>query len=117
VSASLDGPAVRTFLRIADRWCLTPDEQCLLLGVGPEVLGVWRQHPPEHIGRDQIERISHIVAIYRALGVLIPDALFRDRWIRQPNQNALFGGCAPIGLLLAGDLRLVREYLDGACEG
>lgn len=108
--------AFRTFLRIAERWLLSTDEQCALIDVNPDVLDAWRQRSPDRLGRDQVERISCILGIYKALEILIPDVAFRDRWIRQPNTGRLFGGRTPLALMLASDLRLVRAYLDGELE-
>lgn len=108
--------AFRTFLRIAERWVLSTDEQCALLDVNPDVLDAWRTRSPGPIGHSQVERISYVLGIYKALEILIPDVAFRDRWIRQPNTNPLFGGRAPIDRMLTGDLRLVRTYLDGELE-
>jgi hypothetical protein len=119
MTSTLGGPAIRTFLRIAERWALSEDEQCAMLDVSRDVLSEWRTHAPDWIGRNQVDRISHIFGIHAALGTLIPSAVFRDRWIRQPNGHTLFGGCAPIDRMRAGiaGLALVRAYLDGECEG
>lgn len=115
------GPAgIRTFLRIAARWSLSPEEQQTLLGVPRATYYKWRRQPPARLSRDVLERISYIFGIYKALAILIPDPGARDGWVRRPNTNPLFAGEPPLTRMLAGnvaDLYLVRRYLDGERGG
>lgn len=116
-SGAMSAPALRTFLRIADRWKLAAAERQRLLGLKPSTYFKY-QRSPEHarLGRDTLERISYIFGIYKALQILLPRKEAADTWIRNPNGAAIFNGHAPLRLMLAGkvsDLYMVRRYLDG----
>jgi len=59
------GALVRLFALIADRWMLTIEERCALLG-GIARSTYWRwthAHPPRTLTLDQRERITHIIGI------------------------------------------------------
>lgn len=119
-AATVGLPAV---LKILDAWGLNDSEQMALLGLKEHMeLTRWRSHPPKKFGRDQLERLSHLLGIYRSLHVLLPDSLAADGWIQRPNSAPLFGGQRAFDLMAnAGipGLLLVRQYLNeqvGACS-
>lgn len=102
---------LQTFFRIMGTWGLHEDEGLRLLGL---------DHMPEAsaLTVDQLERISHTLAIFRALHTLLNEAS-ADAWIQKPNQAPLFGGKAALDLLNTGTqgFREVRLYLTGQVEG
>lgn len=113
---------LRAFVRIAEAWGLSVDEQLTLLGSPPRsTFFAWRKHPDKaSLSRDTLERLSNILGIYKSLQILLPDAAAADAWVRQPNQAAIFGGGTALQRMLAGnvsDLNLVRRYLDGVRGG
>jgi uncharacterized protein (DUF2384 family) len=112
--ASLAGPALRTFQNIADRWKLKPAQRRALLGNIPSATYYRvRQNPDSaQLSADTLERISHVLAIYKALHVLFPSDTYADRWISEPNQA--FGGGTARDKMLSGFTQLVavRQYLD-----
>jgi Protein of unknown function (DUF2384) len=113
---------LRAFVRIAEAWGLSVDEQLRLLGAPPRsTFFAWRKHPDKaSLSRDTLERLSNLLGIYKSLQILLPDAAAADRWVRQPNQAPLFGGGSALDRMLAGnvsDLHLVRRYLDGVRGG
>lgn len=112
----LSGPALRTFENVADRWGLRPAERRALLGGIPATTYDRMRKAPDRaaLAPDALERISHVLAIYKALHVLFPSAAFADRWISEP--NAAFGGTTARERMLAGFTALVdvRRYLDAA---
>jgi hypothetical protein len=67
---------------------------------------------------DHLERISHTLAIYKALHTLLNEAS-ADAWIQKPNQAPLFGGRPALDLMKTGTrgFREVRLYLTGQIEG
>jgi hypothetical protein len=80
--------------RIAEGWGLNDDEIQQLLG-------------------DDLERISCVLGIYKALRTIFP---FEDRanaWPAKP--NAAFGGESALSVMLDGGLAEVGLYLDGQC--
>ncbi len=113
---------LRAFVRIAEAWSLTVDEQLLLLGQPPRsTYFAWRKQPDKAaVTRDTLERLSNILGIYKSLQILLPDAAAADAWVRLANTAAPFGGGTAMDRMLAGnvsDLNLVRRYLDGVRGG
>jgi hypothetical protein len=119
--ASSGGPAFRTFLRIAEVWGLSPEEQMTLLGItSRSTYYKWRNDPPKRLAPDLLERLSYIFGIYKNLQVLLPDARAADGWIRRPNSAPPFGGRSALDRMLSGrvaDLYEVRRYLDAERGG
>ena len=110
----LVGPAIRTFENIADRWGLKPAERRALLGNMPSATYYRLRGKADaaEIGTDVLERISHVLGIYKALHVLFSSDVYADRWISEP--NTAFGGASARAQMLAGFTQLVgiRRYLD-----
>jgi len=81
----------------------------------------WRQQVEAgeglNLSADTVERLSYLLGIWKALGILLPTPANRLLWLRNANTDAPFNGQAPLARLLAGqvaDLYVVRHYLDGA---
>ena len=76
-SARLAGPAFALFLKIAELWDLTPLEARVLLGSLPESTFYKYQKAPQsaHLSHDTLARISHLLAIYKAINLLLPRVL------------------------------------------
>jgi uncharacterized protein (DUF2384 family) len=110
----LVGPAIRTFENIADRWGLKPTERMILLGNIPASTYYRLRQKPDNaeLSSDTLERISHVLGIYKALHVLFPSDTYADRWISEP--NLAFGSAPAKTQMLAGFTQLVdvRRYLD-----
>ena len=116
----LSGPGVRAFFRIAERWKLTTDEQMNLLGVSSRsTLFHWKRQQDARLSRDQLERVSHLLGIYKALQILLPNEEAADGWVKQPNTAPLFDGRPALQRMASGILGLfsVRAYLDAQRGG
>lgn len=118
----LAAAGLRAFVRIAEAWGLSVDEQLALLGQPPRsTFFAWRKQPQKAaVSRDTLERLSNLLGIYKSLQILLPDAAAADAWVRQPNSAAPFGGGSALQRMLAGnvsDLNVVRRYLDGVRGG
>ena len=117
----LSGPALRTFLRIAELWRLSVDEQMVLLGVtARSTYFKWKRDPNTVLPKDTLERISYILGVYKALQILLPDETAADEWVRQPNAAPSFGGQSALDRMLSGqvaDLFVLRRYLDAQRGG
>lgn len=113
----MSGPALRTFLNIANAWGISVTEQQALLGY--PAASTYHKHKAGQIGTlsfDMLTRISLAIGIYKALHILYADEALADRWPRLPNSNPLFGGRPPLTLMMdAGidGLYQVRRLLDG----
>ena len=114
--ATLGGPALRAFFAIADAWGLRAAEARRLLGDPPEsTFYKWKKARDGTPGRDVLERISHVLGIFKSLQILFPDPTRADAWIRKPNAAPAFGGVSALERMLGGnvaDLYVVRRYLD-----
>jgi uncharacterized protein (DUF2384 family) len=119
-TASRLSPAgLRAFFRIADVWHLSPGEQRAALGsVAKQTLYNWREHPESaRLSDDQLDRLSYLLGIYKALHIIFTRPEQADTWIRRPNEAPPFGGKPAAQILFSGkmeDLMRVRRYLDAA---
>lgn len=113
---TLDGPALRSFFRLAEHWDLRVAEQRKLLGDPPEsTFYKWKRERDGALSRDTLERISYLLGIWKSLQILFPDPAQADAWLRKPNTGAPFGGQPALARMLSGnvaDLYVVRQYLD-----
>lgn len=111
---------MRAFLRIADLWGLSVDQQMILLGVtARSTFFKWKKSGAA-LPKDTLERISYVLGIYRALQVLLPDETAADAWVKRPNAASPFGGVSALDRMLSGqvaDLYVVRQYLDAQTGG
>lgn len=107
--------ALKTFLRVADRWSLDSAQRARLLGIAPATIRRWQKLQPERLSPDVWERIAHLVGIFKALETLLPVSSAADAWIKKSNAAPIFGGKSALDRMLAGqvgDLFVVRQYLD-----
>lgn len=117
---ALSGPAMRTFLSIADRWKLDEAQRLRALGLpGRSTFYGWRSkaqsHRPLSLGLDALLRISAVLGIHKALRIVFPSERDGIDWLLAPNAGPLFGGQRPIDLIASGSQDgpiLVRRYLD-----
>ncbi|SAK92475.1 hypothetical protein AWB79_06818 [Caballeronia hypogeia] len=121
-SSDLSAAGLRAFLKIAEAWELSAEEQITLLGSpGRSTYFKWKNAPESaRLARDTLERLSLILGIYKALQILLPDPKAADTWIRRPNAAPPFGGRPALDRMLAGnigDLIAVRQYLDAMRGG
>ncbi|MFF0923155.1 antitoxin Xre/MbcA/ParS toxin-binding domain-containing protein [Rhizobium leguminosarum] len=121
----LSAPALRTFLAIADLWGLTEEQRLLMLGYpSRSTYHNWAKQAREHgaftLDVDTLTRISAVLGIHQALGVLFSDERAGVAWLRTPHQALVFSGHPPLDILTNGTqdgLMTVRRFLDGARGG
>ena len=121
----LSGPALRTFLTIAERWGLNEEQRRLVLGYpSRSTYHNWaklaREGQQITLDLDALLRISAVFGIHQALGVLFTDEAEGVRWLRGPHMAPLFGGQPPLALVTSGTqdgLMAVRRFLDAARGG
>lgn len=119
--SDLSGPALRAFFAIAEKWGLSSAQERRLLG-NPRASTFFRfkRDRSGELTRDQIERVSYVLGIYRALQTLFPNHARADAWVRTPSSDRCFGDRSPIDRMLKGslaDLAVVRQFLDAQCGG
>jgi len=121
VRKRMSGPAIRSFLALAERWRLSVDEQRGLLGW--PAASTYYKYKNGQVGTlsyDALTRVSLVLGIYKALHILYPDAALADRWVKLPNANPLFGGKPALALMVDGGidgLYRVRRLLDARRGG
>jgi Protein of unknown function (DUF2384) len=108
--------AVKLFLRLSDLWRLPVAQRRALLGdISRPTYHNWRRGKAGALSRDQLERISLLLGIYKGLKVLFADEASAARWFTSPNRDLPFGGQSPLDRALRGsidDLYSVRRYID-----
>lgn len=115
----LSAPAIRAFALIAAAWEMnTAEQRAALGGVSKQTIYNWREDPERaRLSDDQLDRISYLLGIYKALHILFTRPEQADSWIRRPNSAVPFGGRPAAELMFSGrmlDLIRVRRYLDSA---
>ena len=121
----LSAPGMRTFLAIADLWRLTEEERRRVLGYpSRSTYHNWaklaRKGGAFTLDLDTLTRISAVLGIHAALGVLFHSEADGVTWLRDPNDATIFGGRPPLALVTAGSLDAlltVRRFLDAARGG
>lgn len=113
----LSSAALQAFFNLSARWGLSAAEERILLGSPPEsTFFKWKaQRSARRLGRDALERISYLLGIAKALGILLPSPRAADEWVKRPNAAPLFHGQSALDRMLGGslvDLADVRRYLD-----
>jgi hypothetical protein len=121
----LSAPGLRVFLAIADLWRLTEEQRRLALGLpSRSTYHHWAKAAREHrdltLDVDVLTRISGVLGIHQALGVLHGDEREGVTWLRTPHLAPVFGGRAPLDLVVSGSqdgILTVRRFLDAARGG
>src|SRR5215213_155211 len=92
----LSAPGLKAFFNIAARWKLRDeDARALLGGVTNGPFYEMKRNPDRTLDTDRLTRVSYMIGIFKASGVLHSEAL-ADAWIQRPNTNPLFDGQTPL---------------------
>jgi Protein of unknown function (DUF2384) len=121
----LSAPGLRTFLAIADLWGLGEAERRMILGLPSRStyhnwVKIARAHGDITLDVDTLTRLSAVLGIHQALGILYPSESEALAWLRGPNAATVFGGQPPLALVTSGTqdaLLTVRRFLDAARGG
>ncbi|CCQ10873.1 hypothetical protein PALB_17470 [Pseudoalteromonas luteoviolacea B = ATCC 29581] len=73
----------------------------------------WKNGNVSSLSNDTLERISYVLGIYKALGILFPTREQADAWPNKP--NCAFNDKSALEFMLEGSmfhLREMRRYLD-----
>lgn len=121
----LSAPGVRAFLAIADLWGLDEEQRLLILGCpARSTFYKWakiaREHGEMTLDVDTLTRISAVLGIHQALGILHPSEKEGVAWLKTPHGATVFGGRTPLALVTSGTqdgLMTVRRFLDAVRGG
>jgi uncharacterized protein (DUF2384 family) len=113
--ANLNSVALKLFAGIMQEWSIKAKDARVLLGNPPETTYFnWLKTGDAKLGRDTLERISHLQNIYKSLRIIFPSAEQANAWVHKPNDT--FHGQSALAVMLQGsilDLHRVHVYLDG----
>lgn len=102
------------FFNIMNAWQVKAKEQIVLLGRPAEsTFYNWKKGKVVNVSQDTLERISYILGIYKALGILFPTRAQADAWPKKPNKA--FNDLSALEFMLKGSmihLSDMRRYLD-----
>ncbi|MGE0501399.1 MAG: MbcA/ParS/Xre antitoxin family protein [Rhizobiaceae bacterium] len=121
----LSAPGLRTFLAVSDLWGMNEEERRLTLGYpSRSTYHNWaklaRTHGDFTLDVDALARISAVLGIHQALGILFASEAEGVAWLRGPHGATVFGGRPPLALVASGSLDAlltVRRFLDAARGG
>lgn len=120
VRQRLSAPGLRAFFNIMSRWRVRDeDARHLLGGVTNGPYYEMKRNPERVLDVDRLTRVSLLIGIFKALGVLHSPAV-ADRWVHLPNTNRIFGGGTPLDYMVRGGLpamQTVRRLLDARRAG
>ena len=106
--------ALKVFFNIMNEWSVKNQDQITLLGKpGSTTFYNWKKGQASSLSVDTMERISYIMGIYKALGILFPTRGQADAWIKKPNSH--FNNESALAYMLKGSmmhLNDMRRYLD-----
>ncbi|GAA0856621.1 MbcA/ParS/Xre antitoxin family protein [Aliiglaciecola litoralis] len=106
--------ALKVFFNIMSEWNVKNQDQITLLGKpGSTTFYNWKKGQVSSLSVDTMERISYIMGIYKALGILFPTREQADAWIKKPNGH--FNNESALAYMLKGSmmhLNDMRRYLD-----
>jgi hypothetical protein len=111
------GAGLRTFARIVDKWKLPASDAMALLGVDSrstyyELLKRARETKEvKGLSRDQLDRLSYLLAIYASMRVLFPHSEeSRNQWVSRANSAPLFGGRSPVEMMRSSMVGLYQTF-------
>ena len=116
----VSGPGLRSFLAIAERYGIATRDRIALLGEpSNSTYHEWvrkvRSEAALTLPLDTLIRISGLLGIHKALGILFPVEAEAMTWLKGPHRGEVFGGQAPLDVMVQGGLDgilTVRRYLD-----
>lgn len=112
----MSAPAVRLFLKLADAWGLNVAQRRTLLGeISKQTYYNWQRGIVAALSRDQLERISLLLGVFKGLKLVFVSDENALRWLKSSNNDFEFAGMSPLDRMMNGginDLYAVRRYVD-----
>jgi uncharacterized protein (DUF2384 family) len=108
--------AWKSLENIVDRFKFDEEESLRLMGDMPRsTYYKGLKTRDSKLNRDQLERISYLLGIYKGLRILFTDSAQAMSWINRPNALPPFNGKTPREFMMQGSIvRLaeVRQFID-----
>lgn len=106
--------ALSVFFNIMNAWHVRAKDQMVLLGKPAEsTFYNWKKGKVSNLSLDTLERISYVMGVYKALGILFPTREQADAWPHKANKA--FNEESALAFMLKGSvvhLSDMRRYLD-----
>ena len=103
--------ALQVFFNVSKFWDLTDEQEYILLGISDRNIfnKLKSCKTTSSLENEVLERISHLLNIYKYLNILLgsPDAA--NRWITTPNHADLFKGKTALLYMLNNGLHGISE--------
>jgi hypothetical protein len=105
VRARFTPVAVKALFRIAEAWELTASDVEGVLGFSASLPTIqrWKQRPPAALSMDALQRISHVVNIYKLTHVIYGNPA-ADVWVKVANHGPICRGATPLDAMVHGGL-------------
>ncbi|WP_375176612.1 antitoxin Xre-like helix-turn-helix domain-containing protein [Marinobacter mobilis] len=108
--------ALKGFFGICREWDCTQEEMMQLLGgVSRSTLAKYQMLPHVNLSRDTVERISHILGIYKSLRAMYPTAERANLRMRLETSEVPFAGTSALDFMARGSMKHLmeaRRYFD-----
>lgn len=101
---------LRSAIMILEKWGLNDAGQSQLLDIPSKQL-----HSPEsieHLGTDQVSRISYLLNIHASLRELFQNPQNQYGFMKAVNHNAPFHGQAPLAFIRLGEISVLKEVFE-----
>jgi putative toxin-antitoxin system antitoxin component (TIGR02293 family) len=109
----------RAVVNLFDRWDLSDAQAVVLLGgISARTWARWKSGEIGRLSRDLKARLSNLMAIHKALRIILVEQQRAYGWLKRPNKA--FGDRSALDVMLGGeltDLMRVRRYLDAERGG
>lgn len=109
--------ALRTFNRVTESLGMVTDQKLKIINLGKTKYFDSLKQPAPSLNLDSEDRLGYFLLIVELAGDLVGDT---GDWLRSPNTAPIFGGKAPLDLLLAGRMEgmfTTLNYLKGSYGG
>lgn len=116
----LSPSALKAFFNTVTRWKLRDEEsRALLGGIPASTYYDYKKNTKRVLDQDKLVRISYLIGIYKALGILHA-ATLAERWVTLINNGPIFQGLTPVQYMVRGGIPAmdtVRRLLDARRGG
>jgi Antitoxin Xre/MbcA/ParS C-terminal toxin-binding domain len=116
----LDPAAIRGMVAIGKAWDLTGAQSAALIRTSERSwIRIKGDPAPGDLDTDQRTRASALLGLYKGLHDFFGPEL-ADKWVKMPNRGPVFGGQAPLDLMLGGGIPAMldtRDYVDALGNG
>ena len=103
--------ALEIYFNVCKLWSLTDEQEYILLGISDRNIfnNLKSCKTASSLDNEVLERISHLLNIYKYLNILLGSSEAANRWVTTPNHADLFKGKTALNYMLENDLYGISE--------